>query len=53
MSDDAKRFRDRAKDCRRLARETFSATAKKELNDIAEELDTEADKIEAEERTPD
>ena len=49
MSDDAKRFRDRAIDCRTLAKNANSEDAAM-LNEIADELDEEADRMEADER---
>ena len=49
MSDDAKRFRNRAKDCRRLAGDARDAEARRTLSAMAIELDDEADKIEEEE----
>ena len=48
MSDDADRFRERAKTCRRLAGEARNPADRAELTQIADELDAEADKIERE-----
>jgi len=53
MGDDAAHFRNRAETCRRLAREARDEPSRRELNEIAGELEAEADMIEAEERTPD
>jgi hypothetical protein len=56
MSDDAKRFRDRAIDCRALAKSARSEIAATMLEDIAAELDEEArscDAAEAAKRKPD
>ena len=49
MSDDAKRFRDRAKDCRALSKNARNAEDRQMLEEIADELDAEARRIEAEE----
>jgi hypothetical protein len=49
MSEDAERFRNRAKDCRRLAANARDEDARRTLTELAAELDEEADKIEAEE----
>jgi hypothetical protein len=48
MPQDAMRFRMRAADCRQLATKVAEARDRDLLNDIAEELDAEADRIEAE-----
>lgn len=48
MSDSAKRFRDRARDCLDLARTARNEADRMMLNDIAADLLAEADKIEAE-----
>jgi hypothetical protein len=53
MSDDAKRFRDRASKCRAIAKGIQQEHDRSLLEEIAEELDAEADLIEARERTPD
>jgi hypothetical protein len=47
VTDDAKRFRDRAIDCRALAKSARSEIDAAMLEDIAAELDDEADKIDA------
>jgi hypothetical protein len=47
MSDHAKRFRDRAIDCRALAKGARNQEDAAMLEDIAAELDAQADKIEA------
>jgi hypothetical protein len=49
MPDEAKRFRDRAIDCRNLAKSARSEVDAAMLEEIAEELDNEARQIEAEE----
>jgi hypothetical protein len=49
MSDDAKRFRNRAVDCRALAKGTRTLVDASMLEDLAAELEAEADKIDAEE----
>jgi hypothetical protein len=48
MAEDADRFRRSAERCRSLALEARDQIARDELNDIAAELDAEADKIDAE-----
>lgn len=48
MPDDAKRFRDRAMDCRNLAMAAHNQADREMLEEIAEELADEARKIEAE-----
>jgi hypothetical protein len=48
MADDAKRFRDRARDCRALAKGARNKEDAAMLEEIAEELDAEALKIGAE-----
>jgi hypothetical protein len=48
MLEDSKRFRDRAIDCRALAKGALSADDAEMLEEIAEELDEEARKIEVE-----
>ena len=53
MSDDASRFRERARTCRRLAHDARSQTDRAELTQIANELDAEADKLEQERARPD
>jgi len=47
MSEEALRFRKRAADCRALAKNARDARDRDLLNDIADDLDAEADKIEA------
>jgi hypothetical protein len=44
---DADAFRSRANQCRQLADGTVDVRAQRELRDLAEELDDEASKIEA------
>ena len=46
---DAAHFRSRARQCRELARTARDAVSRRELNQIADELDAEAERIEAEE----
>ena len=48
MPDDAKRFRDRAVECRNLAKAARDQHDREMLEEIAEELAAEARKIEAE-----
>jgi hypothetical protein len=48
MSDDAKRFRDRARDCRNIAIGTKYEVDRQMLEDMAAELESEADQIDAE-----
>ena len=48
MSEDAQRFRDRALDCRVLAKGARNQEDRASLEELADELDAEADKIEAE-----
>lgn len=48
MSEESKRFRQRARDCRRLAADAKADGDRRTLTEMAEELDAEADKIEAE-----
>ena len=50
MSEEALRFRRRAADCRALAKTARDARDRDLLNDIADELDAEADKIEADDQ---
>jgi hypothetical protein len=47
MSQDAQHFRSRAADCRKLARSARDVRDSEMLNEIADELDEEARKIEA------
>lgn len=49
MSDEAKRFRQRAYDCRQLAKGARDPRDQRLLEDIADDLDAEADKMDAEE----
>lgn len=49
MSDEDKRFRDRAKDCRDLAGVTYDDSWRQTLLNMAEDFEEEADRIEAEE----
>jgi hypothetical protein len=48
MSSDSDRFRNRAKDCRRLANDARDDEAKRTLSEMAIELDEEADRLEDE-----
>jgi hypothetical protein len=48
MLDEAKRFRQRALDCRELAKGARDPLDQERLVDIAAELDEEADRIDAE-----
>lgn len=50
---DAKKFRDRASDCRSLAQNARAEADRMMLRDIADELDAEAGRIEQEERAAD
>ena len=47
MSDDADRFRSRAKQCRQLAEDAHDAESRQTLIDMADDLDAEADAIDA------
>lgn len=49
MSDEAKRFRQRAFDCRELAKGARDPRDQQLLADLAMDLDEEADRIDAEE----
>jgi hypothetical protein len=49
MSEDAKRFRQRAVDCRAIASGTKNQADATLLEEMADELDAEADKIDSEE----
>lgn len=51
MSENADRFRARAKDCRRLAEDATSDGDRQTLNEMAVELDEEADRLAEEEAT--
>ena len=48
MADDAASFRARARDCRDLAAKARDQASRRELAELAEQLDAEADKIDAE-----
>ena len=50
---DAQKFRERARDCRTLAKSARNPQDAALLAEIADELDSEADKIEARERPVD
>ena len=52
MLNDAERFRGRAKDCRRLAADASNVEDRRILSEMADELDAEADRIEAEDARP-
>ena len=52
MGQDADRFRLRAKECRNLASAAREEVARQELRTIADELEAEADRIDAEEEDP-
>lgn len=53
MSDEARRFRQRAYDCRELAKAAHDVRDQQFLDEIADDLDGEANSIEAEdEATP-
>ena len=49
MGEDASRFRERARQCRQLAKDARDDEARKTLNEMGDELDEEADRIDAEE----
>jgi hypothetical protein len=49
VSSDAESFRSRATQCRDIANGTKDIEARRELRDLAKDLDDEADKIESEE----
>jgi len=46
MGEDAERFRMRAKQCRELAKNARDEHSRKTLNQMADELEAEADKME-------
>lgn len=46
--DDSAHFRSRARQCRSLAESARDEASRRELNDMAEELDAEADRIDGE-----
>ena len=50
---DATYFRSRARHCRELAKGARDAVSRRELNDVADELDAEAESIEAEDWSQD
>ena len=50
MKSDADAFRKRANECRDVANGTRNPEAQRELRDLARELDSEADKIDVEQR---
>jgi hypothetical protein len=52
MSDESNQFRSRAYECRLLAAGARHAVSRRELTDIADALDDEARKIDAEELSP-
>jgi hypothetical protein len=52
MGDEADRFRFRAKECRDLAKAARDGVTRQELLTIADELEAEADRIDAEEGDP-
>lgn len=45
--EDAKRFRSRAEHCRRLASATQDPEARRTLNEMADDLEAEADRLDA------
>lgn len=49
MGDDAARFRQRARDCRQIAEEAKSPIWRESLLSIAQDLEDEADRLDAEE----
>lgn len=52
MGEDASRFRQRANHCRQLARGTSDAAAQRTLHEMADDLEAEADMLDAEETPP-
>jgi hypothetical protein len=52
VKSDGDAFRKRAKECRDVAHGTKDPKAKRQLRDLATELDHEAEKMDAEERDP-
>jgi len=52
MGEEATQFRLRAAHCRELAKSARDEVSSQELNNIADELDAEADRIEAESSEP-
>jgi hypothetical protein len=53
VKSDADAFRNRASECRDVANGTRDPVAQRELRALAEELDSEADKMDVEERDVD
>ena len=53
MSDEAARFRQRARECRLIAAEVGPNDWRQSLLDLAQDLEDEADRIDAEESGPD
>ena len=49
MGEDAERFRGRARHCRILAKDARDGEARRTLNQMSNELDEEADRLDAEE----
>lgn len=49
MSEDSDRFRSRAKQCRQLAKDARDEDSRRTLSDSAEDLEAEADQIDADE----
>ena len=49
VSDESAHFRSRAKQCRDLANGARDEASRRELNDIADDLDAEADRLDADE----
>ena len=49
MSEESERFRNRAKQCRTLARDARDDFQRDTLNSMADDLDAEAERLEAEE----
>ena len=52
MSDEVSRLRKRAKECRDLAKGARDEAARRQLSEIARELEVEVDRLEAEEAQP-
>lgn len=52
MADDAAHFRARAQQCRTLAKNARDEVSHRELTRLADELDAEAERIEAEQARP-
>ena len=49
MGEDASRFRGRANQCRELSSAAFDMDARRTLNEMADDLEAEADRLDAEE----